>query len=363
MDHLQLPNDPISPRIRVPLICDQNDSAGWNFLDYPLHANPGPWPQALDRSAYASFSEFEQSNPSPKDALETFLQSWLFFSLLRTILLPHNLFDITEYIASEDDGLFLRTDLVPGRLQHWVNKLRSGDEDTRKIEEKKTRHYLYLMSGGMQTAIFHNCRQDVRIALSLLAEMLETAVDLISAAKNPISYCPRLHIGDANREKLIENGWCPFEINHAVRDFNLSSAVIFLSNMRKPDLGIDHLPCSPSECKALQIDLAIYKPRHLLECSGCESRGPDPVKVQEALDAGTYPLLQILDDGDISVEVVPYSEEKSYVAFSHVGLMASETQQRWSYRLARSEDYPAWLSTNCRAMSSQSGTMTPKTMN
>ncbi|QIW98323.1 hypothetical protein AMS68_003841 [Peltaster fructicola] len=324
MDHLILPKDPISFLPSVPLLCDAHDSVGYEFEQYPLTVQQGYWRRALNLPGEWSFLHQETNTPSSTKDLESFLQSWLYFCLIRNMLTPFGLYEVNDYIRRNGEQYFIRSDILPARLQSWLDAVRQLDSDSSALCAIRMNSYLQMFYIAMQAISCHLGSTSpfdtaLRASLEVLMELLSDAVHDIGDPDTRNTYAYPIVLTDAEKNSMMQHGWCPFEIANAETTYSHISTRSFIKNMKKPGLPQEHQKCTTLECFAVKIDER-YKPSHVDNACNCQCMGPDQAKVQECLQNGSYPVLSITGSTieTVAVETISYTSDIQYVALSHV---------------------------------------------
>nr|POE56509.1 hypothetical protein CFP56_33481 [Quercus suber] len=252
----------------------------------------GGWPQASSPTGNSPCWAVEQLRPSDSRLLEAFLQSWIFFALLRSIFDPWHLFDIGEYV--ENDGA--------GKV------------------------------GAMLAVRSHSSpafSKPLHQSLLAVSELVETTNNTVYNDFTIAVTASSVDSRDLDNATLLQNGWCPAEIAQTLSEPKRYSQNCYLQNLKKLSLGIDHTSCSRDVCAQLQINLDIYKPAHLKTVCDCGYGGPDLEQVQKILHDGTFLVLKIVTAGidGMELEVQPYQNGMAFVALCHVWI---QTYKRWA---------------------------------
>lgn len=315
MEHLPLPVSSSNSLPRVPYICKESPYDEGDFLTYPERAG---WPCVLQNGDQLSWVTAENLQPSEDKALESFLQSWLFFGLLHHVLAPVELYSPDDYLMASGYSLYVHTASLENKLSSWLDLVRYSQPDTKVQVLDDLTQCLKLAHLAYRVTLLPSHRgfdKAIRLGLGAVYEAIEAAVDMACDGKCDIlSVAPE--IDESTRNSMISYGWCPAEISAAANDFCSLSGRIYLQHMRKPDVGIVHTACTPETCKQTQINLETYQPRHVTKDCHCESLGPKMDDIIACLQEKIFPLLKIDSTGEL--EIHPYRPGMSYVALSHV---------------------------------------------
>lgn len=102
MDHLPALASRISQEQEtVPYVCTKAYDEG-PFLTYPIREGKPQALPALSVPGNLHFWQYEQHHPTPKQELEAFLQTWLFFGLVSEIL--GTLCRSEDFVRTKDNG-------------------------------------------------------------------------------------------------------------------------------------------------------------------------------------------------------------------------------------------------------------------
>ncbi|KAH0427996.1 het domain protein [Colletotrichum camelliae] len=119
--------------------------------------------------------------------------------------------------------------------------------------------------------------------------------------------------------RLLANGWCEHQVL-SLECHNSYMTTYYLSSLRRNESkGISHHECTASACKAYNTN-ENYDTKHASEECGCVFQNVDEDTVVKILASNGIPLISMHedDDGNIKMEVVPFTAELPYTATSHV---------------------------------------------
>jgi hypothetical protein len=137
-----------------------------------------------------------------------------------------------------------------------------------------------------------------------------------------VNFMPDIDPGNEIEDRLRAQKWCPWSFRVLMNKCGPSVATYATLLEPSEDSFVSHGGCSRDGCVAYNVDVPSYEPRHLIEGCSCEKIGPTVEEVYEALEDGTFPLL----DGDAMLNaepegtlvMKPYAPGTEFVAFSHV---------------------------------------------
>ena len=125
MDHVRLPKDPVGPPIEVPYLCAEE------YPRVPFQAYPAlkKWTLAdiffrPQRTREAPFGDDQTFDRRPIEEATSFLQSWLFFGLVTTILGP--IVSVRDFIAENASGTAV---ITTRKLPEYIRALEDRDKD------------------------------------------------------------------------------------------------------------------------------------------------------------------------------------------------------------------------------------------
>ena len=351
MEHLPYPKDVASPGPGpVPFVCKEAYDGG-PFLTYPLRRKE---PNPLANGTEMVNANFNQVSSQPVAKLEAFVQTWLFFGLLKEIF--GDLFDPSHFVrpaasTSETQNVSKASQLVSfmkswmafgprkvldtGRLVSVVEKWMNQIEVSKDSQDEKQTQYEHIASCLRLTvtvleAVKSSVRPDfnpwIRLSIATIGELLTQAanwaygIDFGKDNKCPgnwnvVSEQPQMF------DQMKTNGLCPSEI-HRLRSSHLSVQTLnFLSWLKKEVPGMGHQNCTERICRASHNSLGQYVAKHQHDNCQCTNFLVDVPETIRILSRGLLPLLRIKlgsNTEDIRVDVVEASSNLKYVALSHV---------------------------------------------
>lgn len=266
-----------------------------------------------------------------------FLQSWLFFGLLREAFArPNYSFDREDFIQrniSSGDAT-ITTTALPRYLWYW-QAARTHDYREDMIELEKTiddclqlahsvlhlvdqQKRLLSLRGGATSN--WTVEDRVLLSLSLLGDYLTFARGVMR------QYTPAKMLYWESTfldQVMMASGWCVGELSTLRQECNLSSRY-YLSTMDRRAVRRSHERCSNGiPCQANQVDYRTYKTKHTLDCDNeneCDEIGPPVEDIARIINQGDSPLVTI--HGSYGLETTQSNgrsdHDTPYVAISHV---------------------------------------------
>ncbi|XDG09156.1 hypothetical protein ABKA04_008771 [Annulohypoxylon sp. FPYF3050] len=353
MDYIPLPLS--SPRhlVTVPFLSRTPYDDTIEFADYPEYQGWGKRP----------ISNWYDIFDHPTRKFQAFLQRWLLFAPLQAFTGSESNTIIPELFhpLPEPDVLTLRT--LPQIAERWLNC--PIDEFLRRIESSKiflsvleihqllsspdpgervddctgTKHYTlqeFLRAPGRKDP----CHPDVSIAISAMLDFCRSTV-LYACSRGIGQVLPdSVRLGHSGVfqwrsqiwMKLINQGWCPFELTPMSVRFN-TAGLVFMSHVERPIASRNHEtsggmnlphqdppPCSSFGCVHRRLNDATYSTAHVPGCCGCPTILAQLDQIAKILEAGSFPLIVSVDDTDGSehIQLVPWKSGVKFVAISHV---------------------------------------------
>ncbi|RDW63319.1 hypothetical protein BP6252_10864 [Coleophoma cylindrospora] len=271
-----------------------------------------------------------------RDELAVFLQSWLYFGLLATILEIR--IDVSEFTGFNDaHAPILRTTTLMQRIQEWANRvenrLKDANETTRKQElESKgeifnsTRPFLVYL----QSLKSPEEEQFAAIGLSaaIIATALENAVVYVYRplliTRDPLQFLSS-EFGFGGYfllQHMQKLGWCSSDINRLGKN-SLIPGLCFGSMIARDEGNITHERCDDWGCVANNIRKGEYVPQHAKTARhDCEFIGLPCWSAERILEDDKIPLVRLRratnERPKRTLEAVPYVPGTPYTALSHV---------------------------------------------
>ncbi|MCJ1267073.1 hypothetical protein MMC22_006958 [Lobaria immixta] len=321
MDHLSLPNDPVSVEFdRVDFVCREKYDGG-PFLTYPLRKGRAYMVPAV---GHVSYLVHERLHPTPTSELEAFLQTWLFFGLLQEILgelYSHEDFVLQDEAASSPTTVVSTSKLL-ALMDTWIRSIAMIDPN-RRISYHRISECLWLARTTLQ-AVPADFNPSQKYSIASMAELIGLAANKafnVQPIHNKCRSVWTLNLQNMQREsQMLKNGWCPSEISKCVHLFKSLQTMHFLSRMGKLEMAQRHKWCSNDRCEAYQNNLRHYQTVHRTGDCSCDDYVIDSQAVARILEKGALPLLRIKNSeflDDFSVELVECQPNYTYIAISH----------------------------------------------
>ena len=328
MDHVQTPLNSTHPPIVVPYLCTE-DYPGVPFQVYAAYKK---WSLAdiFFRAQWTREAPFGDDMICGRHSLEeatSFLQNWLFFGLLTSILgLPINAQDFTR---NDVNG---RRIMTTAKLPQYIKALEERDQDLIEIQvehRRKTTEEVITAAHKVFNYVSEGTSIDPALMLSIgaLGDYLTMIRNSLYCRVKPDKY---LYLewsgrarnkglgGDFLAEKMLQDGWCESQVRRALR---LSpSGRYFASRLVRPDLGRSHEECGLAQCKAYQMNWVTYKTAHVRQACDCSFIHAESNRLFAILRAGRIPVISTSSSfrEGIPLEILEAEPGDKYVAISHV---------------------------------------------
>lgn len=284
-----------------------------------------------------------------------FLQAWLFFGLLHTVL-SDSIKDLDVYQEfTTTNRRYLSTASLPGCLTRWKEYEEKQFEQPENNHETKKAYSIRMVRiqmaldrakgvvrrycsldgtppTGNEYAVPKNYETDkfdpISLSLIVLGETLSNAKAKIV---EQIGFKIRGWHGDAAegwgtsrlvRDKM-EAVWCAKTLHVLKGQFCGNTTGLLAAFSLQPFLNQDHKGCTPELCKLNHVeDEKRYEVRHQRGCDqNCGWVGTEPKELQAIIKKGAIPLLFLQDGGASSsttIKLTDTSECKDYATISHV---------------------------------------------
>ncbi|KAE9382006.1 hypothetical protein N431DRAFT_393756 [Stipitochalara longipes BDJ] len=282
-----------------------------------------------------------------------FLQSWLFFGLLSTILgKPAK--TLSETLKS--DAGFINTSRLNGYLEEWRADVAAQDTHSRSLRMiraqvalDKARHIVteYCSEDGKKVKPEgHPCHVHPYLGLSLMV-LGETLTNAKSKIVEKVGFNIRGWHGDAMEgwgtpscvlETMHREGWCRklveilrLQLRSHATSILAAYSSHFQTEARASYLIEGHKDCTEEKCKLRFVGTnGEYETQHQLTCrshrrhpehskddQSCKMMGPDIDQVVELIKNHRVPLLEY-DKYSGKVDVVEHEPYMPYATISHV---------------------------------------------
>ncbi|KAM3522899.1 hypothetical protein NHJ13051_005424 [Beauveria bassiana] len=377
MDFLPLPQDPTFPTPETPYLSSED----WDF---------GPFCTYLDRKWQALGLAEAPLLPTnhalmtlplqrifdaiPAAKLQSFVQTWLYFGLVAEFLGLNELEDGRRLIdleqARHEMSVLYREcskDSDDGKLLTSVSILENADifAERRGLARELAPRFHYLHRCLFRTMLIVNnssnqLEYSVRYSIAGLGELFMTSQYAASFLATPRIVLPSaafnwfrdyLKSGNDVEKQMLSCGWCPSGIEKLRNLFQGVASLHFVTRLRPRTRPNDHTNCTNYACRAFQIDISQYKPRHVVDGCQCDDVHVDEAEVTRILkNSDSYPMLKIepgateAEPARITLET--YEADMNYVALSHVwadGLGNPHSNALPNCQIVRTANYVANL--------------------
>lgn len=312
MDHL--PHGGHLLPFKIPYLCKEPYNHKGEWLDYPDTQGFN-----LDHIRFHTFHHY-----SP-ESVPAFLQSWLYFGLLFSILPIKP--TVSDFLTEDEKGRkFITTSELPIYLTKWKLHAKALSKEERLSLWRKNflildeaRSTINVVAGWPETMILsYNplppVSREVALSFVLLGQVLEVANRQIL---NPETQESRFLWAEGSLlvEHMEIQGWCPFLV--AGVDHSLSvEGKYFAATMGPPKVQRNHRKCTDNICLYRSPGI-----QHVTPTCKCIMFTPDIDKMEEILAENRLPLLRFVTKPGFEggrLEVVRGEEGAKYVAMSHV---------------------------------------------
>ncbi|KAG5928511.1 hypothetical protein E4U42_000494 [Claviceps africana] len=358
MDLLACPADPVSvalDRDKTPYLCREPWDGGL-FRTYAHRKSKTsiipPMLRHVSGVPPAEQPYLESLYPTPREELQPFLQTWFFFGTLAEMLglneiEPGGIWLMDRHVASaeiaqlhtilmldEGDGESPRF-LTAARLLSWAPLFRerlalATDQFQRLSYLCHCLQYCSVLLSSIDENVDHN----VRYSIAALGEFFTTGLYASATLSRPIIRLPvlgyfwnrnYLRDGDGVEALMLQNGWCPSEVDKIRSQVQGLHTMHYTSRLKKALPWLDHSRCSRSVCCAFQLHLATYTPAHASEPCACALLDVDESVVSATLaHSDSYPVIRVEnyatgDLSDVEVHVEAYRGDVPYVWANGLG--------------------------------------------
>lgn len=316
MDHLSRPfGVELTEEDEIPYV-SSNDYHHVSFLEYvktnAAYEVAANRVDAVSMSLYGSKLEISE--------LERFLQTWLFFGLLKETLGEN--FEQDDFVRATHSKVVISTKKLLGKLEQWMSDPSLNKERFTHLHQclQMAMLALFATPGVFDTKL--------KISIAATAEVIGTAL-ILAARQRDISteLFPALWVwGDLDEPNLRvqemhnRRGWCPAHASFTLEKFYSLQAKIYISQITKSYQKGTHDTCSIEHCRAMQIDPLEYESLH--RCADiCKYVRASQVDAIEVLKTGKNALLDLVlnqTSNEISVNIVAAQPNSWYIALSHV---------------------------------------------
>ena len=209
------------------------DYDGGPFLTYLVRVGK---PQAAPSEGYINFSVYEYMRPSLLKELEVFLQTWLFFGLLKEIL--GDFYRRDDFIHMLENGGATRTILSISKLLElldaWDVQNKASPFDKSAVC-KHAAESLRVARDALQASL-RGTGFDPRIkgSIAATAEILGFAIEGVFWEQRTKWQKWHGHWGEFFQQTWLEDaGWCPVEATRSTSIFNHFQFLFFFCKIAR----------------------------------------------------------------------------------------------------------------------------------
>lgn len=323
MEHLPHPQNPYQPIVCKHL--EGDDYGSLDFFRYPTEAG-------VDINLVSS-GDF--GNDLTPRQVEAFLQSWLFFGLIKQVLNPS--IQQSEFLRA--DSTNSRAYLCTVSLHDHISKWKASYDSLPTSEQTAKRDSVcsvlreasrVLNSIVTTTELFLTQKfmgpgecilgPEHELILRVLVQTLEFELFPDFLPRQRVIADCGTKVCQILLHRLASTGWCPNQIDMLAHTMDVPS-LYYVTLLGRPLPDKDHSLCSTSMCSAnIQIDDDGYETKHVESGCTCAFVSPDVEEVANLVAAGAIPLILVIDsDKDSPLRLdVKKAGGYLYIALSHV---------------------------------------------
>lgn len=313
----------------IPCFCREEYS--WDdFLSYPQHEG---WDMddIFDPEFWVDFDETESDNGITEGTALDFIQSWLFFGLLR--LTFDNLARFEDFVDQDSGGTtVIHTKNLLKVAEHHAAQPKKMDRFDHIVDCLQTASSVYntLVVAGSLDPMF---LLSIGLTLDFVCSYNQRLYDpsgfrIESISKDPFT---REQPGMAEFEdsdklvpfltsEMVSSGWCPNAAARMSRSRLSLSTKYVASTLSPPDIMKDHGKCTKNACQANMICKETYKHQHAEAECNCDLVHVDMSQLCGILDKGSIPVVKPsnIQASGRPLQLEESTKETNYVAISHV---------------------------------------------
>lgn len=324
MEHLPTPMHSLHRGSKtVPYVCKKFYDGG-PFLTYPIReGKPHVLPATSITPGQLPCWQYEKLHPTPKEELESFFQTWLFFGLIHEML--GDLCNPDDFIVTSNSltDKVVSTSKLVAVVETWVRQVEEGQIITTYEHVAECLQLAYATLRAAGPPFDHQ----IKLSIASTGEVLVYAAnkafhieDMTKDNKCPTSW--RMLIDDAPWTDVMRvAGWCPSQITLLIQGALSVQSLYFFTALSQPDLPGRHHLCNERKCIAYQTNLEKYTTQHCTNDCQCEELSVDVEVIDQILIEGNLPLMRIIPGqtyAELRLEMVPSRPDSRYVALSHV---------------------------------------------
>lgn len=337
MEHLPLADGADAPQLSVPFVVkarrQQPYSGDDNFLLFPQ--------RHLDEL------RLTRARLSAHDCLLSLAQSWLFFGTLAEFF-QQPIKSATFTKADENGQAIIQTSALPAYRTRWAAFLPWRLLINAGFRQREARRLSVLLARACwayevieellgEEPCTRRVMFSIKITLCSLCHTVQTVLfptATLKAVVSRLSFHPTITEADGSTKEtdfllwdyMVQNGWCPHQINHLLNLHNATS-MVYLASLQRDKRHINHEKClDDNYCKASQVDWANFEPPHVSSGCTCKHVSVNEEDIMMHLENNRIPLLSCVrtSSGDFDVKVIPadihtvLGRPTFYYAISHV---------------------------------------------
>ena len=338
MEHVPLAKGASQPVLSIPFVVKSADDFPYSHGDDDFISFPKYHLQRI---------RLIHPDLGPEDALLSLAQSWLYFGTL-TEFFQHSISSDILTRANHTGDRVICTSEIGEIRSLWITSLppRSFTGAFLRVPISHRCGVLLARATWAYEQFQEMAFEDARFSLVLfsikvlLCSLCHTAKVILPPTPTLDTLMARLSfrpvIGGDNSttdfllwDYMVQNGWCPYQMNHLITVYNATS-MIYLASIPRKKRNLGHESClQAGYCKASQINWAAFEPLHISSGCACEYVSVDEEEIMAKLEDGQIPLLSCTrsTSGDFFIEVIyadihrVFRAPTSYYAISHVSLL------------------------------------------
>ncbi|KAL8690593.1 MAG: hypothetical protein Q9218_003997 [Villophora microphyllina] len=294
MDHLPLPHQCSFAPILVPCLADiLYDDGNW----YTFPERHG-WQVNQIRGKTIILRHEQEQSLSDTTA---FLQSWLYFGLLRTFLGDH--FDVDAFIEETDGRRRITTKNLEPLLHKWSVQIvarTTVKDEISAVYDFLVEHRGICLPMYMVGLAFSD--DWIMPSIAILSERLAMAINHVHyhlGFETPVEQTWRLHLkeypdfGQPFLDLIKTRGWCPYDLGRLDIQTKELSILYYYSNLPPPRSSKDHSDCSDDRCFAMMTNPLTYRLSHRHNTCNCPLLYAEQSVVASILRNNSIPLIAI----------------------------------------------------------------------
>lgn len=331
MDHFPSISDPAEGHYQIPYLGDINALDGGDFATFPERRGLRLEGRG---SKLADLCRSDGSKPSPSEKIG-FLQTWLFFGLLRGVFMIINIpLNLHEFIKWGNPSSFITTSALPKYIKSWQEKEQSQSIPTQSQHLLETLTLLHKAGGVADSMLSWPClNMDTDSEQLLIAESIAILGDGLMNASRRVWIHLRHEIDSLelargkiwNRrrfsepatlslKRLRDQGWCKSSRMMMSRLVD-TSGLWYAGMLKRPHMLKNHDSCSITECNAMCVDEVTYHTQHVRPDCSCAFIEVDAAQIARVVDDGKTPSVQF-NRHSKTLSIANASDK--YIVFSHV---------------------------------------------